>query len=128
MSQENICEQVIREELSHVLESSMFAHRVPRGDEKAAKISLTAYHEDLSLREAVLELGFLTGEQFDSWVRPEEMTHPPGRKGVSGPWKVVILGAGVRGRSAAGSAPTYFNFNREMARVQHEPAHSALQR
>lgn len=50
------------------------------GYEKAAKISLTAYHEDLSLREAALKLGFLTGEQFDSWVRPEEMTHPLGGK------------------------------------------------
>jgi fumarate hydratase class II len=46
------------------------------GYEKAAKISLTAYHEDLSLREAALNLGFLTAEQFDAWVRPEEMTHP----------------------------------------------------
>ena len=46
------------------------------GYEKAAKSSLTAYHEDISLREAALKLGFLTGEQFDSWVRPEEMTHP----------------------------------------------------
>lgn len=34
------------------------------------------HHEDLSLREAALKLGFLTAEQFDSWVRPEEMTHP----------------------------------------------------
>src|SRR5579864_202543 len=40
------------------------------GYEKAAKISLTAYHEDLSLREAALKLGFLTPEQFDAWVRP----------------------------------------------------------
>src|SRR5579863_10273123 len=46
------------------------------GYEKAAKISLTAYHEDLSLREAALKLGFLTPEQFDAWVRPGEMTHP----------------------------------------------------
>jgi len=46
------------------------------GYEKAAKISLTAYHEDLSLREAALQLAFLTAEQFDAWVRPEEMTHP----------------------------------------------------
>jgi len=46
------------------------------GYEKAAKISLTAYHEDLSLREAALKLGVLTAEQFDSWVRPDEMTHP----------------------------------------------------
>jgi fumarate hydratase class II len=46
------------------------------GYEKAAKISLTAYHEDLSLRDAAVKLGLLTGEQFDAWVRPEEMTHP----------------------------------------------------
>ena len=46
------------------------------GYEKAAKISLTAYHEDLSLREAALKLDFLTAEQFDAWVRPDEMTHP----------------------------------------------------
>jgi len=48
------------------------------GYEKAARISLTAYHEDLTLREAALKLGFLTGEQFDSWVVPEDMTHPLG--------------------------------------------------
>jgi fumarate hydratase class II len=48
------------------------------GYEKAAKISLTAYHEDISLREAALRLGFLTAEEFDAWVRPEDMTHPLG--------------------------------------------------
>jgi fumarate hydratase class II len=46
------------------------------GYEKAAKISLTAYHENLSLREAALKLGLVTAEEFDTWVRPEEMTHP----------------------------------------------------
>jgi fumarate hydratase class II len=46
------------------------------GYEKAAKISLTAYHEGLSLRDAALKLAFITGEQFDSWVRPRDMTHP----------------------------------------------------
>jgi len=48
------------------------------GYEKAAKMSLTACYEDITLREAAMKLGFLTGEQFDSWVRPEEMTHPLG--------------------------------------------------
>ena len=48
------------------------------GYEKAAKISLTGCHEDITLREAAMKLNFLTGEQFDSWVRPEEMTHPLG--------------------------------------------------
>ena len=50
------------------------------GYERAAKISLTAYREDLSLREAALKLGFLTGDKFDSWVRPQEMTHPLGEE------------------------------------------------
>jgi hypothetical protein len=34
------------------------------------------YCEDITLSEAAMKLGFLTGEQFDSRVRPEEMTHP----------------------------------------------------
>jgi fumarate hydratase, class II len=46
------------------------------GYEKAAQIALTAYREDLTLREAALRLGFLTAEQFDEWVRPEDMVHP----------------------------------------------------
>jgi fumarate hydratase class II len=46
------------------------------GYEKAAQISLKAYREDLPLREAALKLGFLTAEQFDEWVRPEDMTRP----------------------------------------------------
>ena len=29
---------------------------------------------------ASLEFGFLTGKQFDSWIRPEAMTHPLGGK------------------------------------------------
>jgi fumarate hydratase class II len=31
----------------------------------------------MTLREAALKLGYVTGEQFDAWVRPEDMTHPP---------------------------------------------------
>jgi fumarate hydratase class II len=46
------------------------------GYEKAAQISLKAYREDITLREAALRLGYLTAEQFDEWVRPEDMTHP----------------------------------------------------
>jgi aspartate ammonia-lyase len=46
------------------------------GYEKAAKISLTAYREEISLREAALKLGFVTAEQFDLWIRPQDMTHP----------------------------------------------------
>jgi len=46
------------------------------GYEKAAQIAIKAHREDMSLREAALALGFVTGEQFDTWVRPEDMIHP----------------------------------------------------
>ncbi len=41
-----------------------------------AKISLKAYREDLTPRDAALRLGLLTAEQFDAWARPEDMVHP----------------------------------------------------
>ncbi len=43
------------------------------GYEKAAKIAKKAHKEGTTLREAAIELGFLTNEQFDEWVRPEKM-------------------------------------------------------
>jgi fumarate hydratase class II len=46
------------------------------GYDKAAKIAKTAHKEGTTLREAAIKLGFLTGEQFDQWVRPEDMTGP----------------------------------------------------
>ena len=46
------------------------------GYDKAAKAAHTAHHENLSLREAVIKLGYLSGEDFDKLVRPEDMTHP----------------------------------------------------
>jgi len=46
------------------------------GYEKAARISLTAYREGLTLREAAVRLGYVTDAQFTEWVRPEDMTHP----------------------------------------------------
>ena len=46
------------------------------GYDKAAKVAHTAHHENTSLRDAAVKLGFLTGEEFDSLVHPEDMTHP----------------------------------------------------
>jgi fumarate hydratase, class II len=46
------------------------------GYDKAAEIAHKAHHEDLSLREAALKLGYLTAQEFDDLVRPENMTHP----------------------------------------------------
>lgn len=43
------------------------------GYENAAKIAKKALKENKSLREAALELGLLSNEQFDQWVRPEDM-------------------------------------------------------
>jgi fumarate hydratase class II len=51
------------------------------GYEKAAQIALTAHRENLSLKQAALKLGFLTEEQFNQWVRPEDMTHPLAPRG-----------------------------------------------
>ncbi len=43
------------------------------GYENAAKIAKKAHKEDKTLREAAIELGLVTNEQFDEWVRPEKM-------------------------------------------------------
>jgi hypothetical protein len=50
------------------------------------------------------------------------------RKAVNGPSKADIIGGGFRGLSAAGSAPTDLIFDREMIRLEDEPAHPAFQR
>jgi fumarate hydratase class II len=46
------------------------------GYEKAALIVRKAFDEDLTLREAALASGFVTGLQFDEWVVPGNMTTP----------------------------------------------------
>jgi fumarate hydratase class II len=46
------------------------------GYDNSAKIAKNAHKKGISLRESAIELGLLTGEQFDEWVKPEEMTHP----------------------------------------------------
>ena len=43
------------------------------GYEKAAKIAKKAHKEGSSLKDAALALGFLTAEEFELWVRPEDM-------------------------------------------------------
>ncbi len=46
------------------------------GYDKAAKLAKTAHQKGLSLREANRELGFLTEEEFDRYLRPEKMIGP----------------------------------------------------
>tara|TARA_B100001287_G_scaffold166522_1_gene139989 strand:- start:518 stop:1918 length:1401 start_codon:yes stop_codon:yes gene_type:complete len=43
------------------------------GYEKAAKIAKTAHENGTTLKEESVNLGFLTEEEFDNWVRPENM-------------------------------------------------------
>lgn len=43
------------------------------GYDNAANIAKKAYKEDKTLKAAAIELGLLTEEQFDEWVRPEDM-------------------------------------------------------
>lgn len=46
------------------------------GYEKSAEIALKAHREDLTLKEAALQLGYVDEGDFDRWVKPEDMTHP----------------------------------------------------
>jgi len=43
------------------------------GYEKAAKIAKTAHENGTRLKEEAINLGFLTAEEFDEWVKPEDM-------------------------------------------------------
>ena len=68
-----------REQIQRHLENSLMlvtALNPIIGYDKAADVAKKAYKERTTLREAAVELGYLTGEQFDDAVRPEEMTHP----------------------------------------------------
>jgi fumarate hydratase class II len=46
------------------------------GYDKAATIAKKAHKDGTKLREAALALGYLSAEEFDAAVRPEDMTHP----------------------------------------------------
>ena len=46
------------------------------GYDKAAKVAKKAYTENLSLREAIVELGYMGAEEFDKLVQPEKMIRP----------------------------------------------------
>jgi fumarate hydratase class II len=46
------------------------------GYDKAAKIAHVAHVDGSSLKEAAMKLGYLSAEDFDKWVRPEQMTSP----------------------------------------------------
>ena len=47
------------------------------GYDKAAEIAKKAFREGSTLKDAALALGYVTSEQFDQWVRPEDMVGKP---------------------------------------------------
>ena len=65
-------EAIIRQHLENSL-MLVTALNTHIGYENAAKIAKKAHKENKTLREAAVELGLLTSEQFDAWVRPENM-------------------------------------------------------
>jgi fumarate hydratase, class II len=71
--------EVNRDIIDHYVKDSLMlvTALAPKiGYDSAAKVAHTAHHEHTSLRQAAIKLGFLTGEEFDALVKPEEMTHP----------------------------------------------------
>jgi fumarate hydratase class II len=68
-----------RAKIDHFLQNSLMlvtALNPHIGYDKAAKVAKKAHAENSTLREAAVALGFLTGEEFDQKVRPEEMIGP----------------------------------------------------
>ncbi|QAV24568.1 class II fumarate hydratase [Proteus hauseri] len=65
-----------RERINKLLHESLMlvtALNTHIGYDKAAEIAKKAHKEGLTLKEAALKLNYLTAEEFDSWVRPEDM-------------------------------------------------------
>ena len=68
-----------RQQIDHYLTNSLMlvtALNPHIGYDAAAKVAKKAYLEGKNLKEASVELGILTPEQFDAWVRPEKMLNP----------------------------------------------------
>ena len=63
-------------ELKQQLENSLMlvtALNTHIGYENAAKIAKTAHKNGTTLREEAINLGLVSAEDFDKWVRPEDM-------------------------------------------------------
>ncbi len=71
--------EVNRAQIDHYVKNSLMlvTALAPKiGYDNAAKVAHTAHHENSSLRAAAIQLGFVSGEEFDALVRAEDMTHP----------------------------------------------------
>src|SRR5216683_2625471 len=68
-----------REQIDHYLKNSLMlvTALAPKiGYDNAAQVAKAAHHARISLREAAIKLGYVTAEEFDALVKPEDMTHP----------------------------------------------------
>lgn len=71
--------EVNREQINRYVQNSLMlvTALAPKiGYDNAAKVAKTAHHEGTNLRDAAVKLGFISGEEFDALVKPEDMTHP----------------------------------------------------
>jgi fumarate hydratase class II len=71
--------QVNREQINHYVHNSLMlvTALAPKiGYDNAAKVAKAAHHAHITLREAALNLGLISAEDFDALVNPEDMTHP----------------------------------------------------
>jgi fumarate hydratase class II len=68
-----------RDKIDHHLRDSLMlvTALAPKiGYDNAAKVAKTAHQEKANLKDTAVKLGFLTPEEFDALVKPEDMTHP----------------------------------------------------
>ncbi|MEZ5647877.1 MAG: class II fumarate hydratase [Alphaproteobacteria bacterium] len=68
-----------RDQIKRLMERSLMlvtALNPHIGYDNAAKVAKKAHKEGTTLKEAALALGLLTAEQFDAWVKPEDMIGP----------------------------------------------------
>ncbi|CDG84739.1 class II fumarate hydratase [Janthinobacterium agaricidamnosum] len=68
-----------RERIGELMERSLMlvtALAPHIGYDRAAQIAKKAQHEGTTLKEAALELGFVTAQQFEQWIVPLDMTRP----------------------------------------------------
>jgi fumarate hydratase, class II len=68
-----------REQIDHYVHNSLMlvTALAPKiGYDNAAQVAKAAHKARISLREAAVKLGFISAEDFDAIVKPEDMTHP----------------------------------------------------
>ncbi|HDG8527149.1 TPA: class II fumarate hydratase [Staphylococcus aureus] len=69
----------IEENIDNYLNQSLMlvtALNLHIGYEKAAQIAKKAHKEGLTLKESAIQTGYVTEEQFEAWIKPEDMVDP----------------------------------------------------